>query len=63
MNSNKLVEISGKVIVCNKSFGFIEKGQKFYCIGVKEDHIYLFSPEYNFDFKININLLKNFYIY
>lgn len=63
MNSNKIVKISGRIIVCNKSFGFIKEGQQFYCIGTKDDYVYLFSPEYNFEFKININLLKNFNIY
>ena len=63
MNINNLVKIKGKVITCTTSFGFIKKGDQFYCTHIKEEYFYLFNPNYNYDFKLHIKLLINFDIY
>lgn len=63
MNNTEIIKVKGSTLICTSDVGFIKKGDLFYCIGVKDDFFFLFSPKFNFDFKLNLNLLKHFKTY
>jgi hypothetical protein len=58
-----MIKIKGSTLICISDIGFIKKGDLFYCTAIQDDFFFLFSPKFNFDFKLNLNLLKHFKTY
>ena len=53
----------GKMLMCEKSFSFFEKGKKYYCIYDNAQYFYIWCNSENFgvnEIKLHKDLKKNF---